>query len=110
VTTDRVEFPTRPGEPILEHLSNGQALAWGEVLELEPPALVVIAWKPNATPNPPTEIEVRFTAEGDGTRVDLEHRGWERLGEMGPQARSSYASPDGWTRVLSLFETAADPA
>ena len=30
---------------------------------------------------PPTEIEVTFTDEGGKTRVDLEHRGWERLGE-----------------------------
>ena len=25
-----------------------------------------------------TEVEVRFTPDGDGTRVDLEHRNWER--------------------------------
>jgi len=26
-----------------------------------------------------TEVEVRFEREGDGTRVSLEHRGWDRL-------------------------------
>ena len=26
-----------------------------------------------------TRLEVRFSAEGDGTRVDLEHTGWEIL-------------------------------
>jgi uncharacterized protein YndB with AHSA1/START domain len=110
VTTERVEFPTRSGEPILEHLSNGGTLPWGDVLAYEPPTRVVIAWKPNANPNPPTEVEVRFTAEGDGTRVDLAHRGWERLGELGTAAREAYSSPDGWARVLSLFEAAAEAA
>jgi peroxiredoxin Q/BCP len=110
VTTERVEFPTGPGQPIVEHFSNGNALPWGDVLAYEPPTRVVIAWKPNANPNPPTEIEVRFAADGERTRVDLEHRGWERLGEIGPTAREPYASPDGWTRVLSLFGTATDAA
>ena len=51
---------------------------------------------------------MRFTPEGDGTRVDLEHRGWERYpAELGPDTRASYASADGWERVLSTYVAAA---
>ena len=56
--------------------------------------------------NPPTELEVTFTADGDGTRVDLEHRGWERLGALAEEARSGYG--ENWNGVLALFAAAAE--
>ena len=59
---------------------------------------LIIAWKPNRSALPPTELEVIFRDEGEGTRVTLEHRGWERLGDRGPEARMGYA--DGWPRVF----------
>ncbi len=37
------------------------------------------------------QVEVRVTAEGDGTRVDLEHRGWERTGAAAGKAAQNYA-------------------
>lgn len=53
-------------------------------------------------------VEVTFTAEGDGTRVQVEHRGWERLGlERGQEARDEYAAEDGWPFVLGCYEAAA---
>ena len=51
-----------------------------------------------------TEVEVRFASEGDGARVELEHRGWERLGEEGPSVRKSYET--GWDTVLGQFRSA----
>lgn len=49
---------------------------------------------------PLTEVEVTFTAVGDGrTRVDLEHRKWELLGpELGAQERAGYEP--GWGYVF----------
>jgi len=41
------------------------------------------------------------TDEGGKTLVELEHRGWERLGEHAGEARQSYAS--GWEGVLKGF-------
>jgi len=104
-TVERVEFPAEPGRPILEHLSTGAALPWGELLVHERPHRVVIAWKPNSNANPPTEVEVTFTPEGDGTRVELEHRGWERLGDMAEEGRADYDG--GWDLVLGRFVQAA---
>jgi uncharacterized protein YndB with AHSA1/START domain len=54
----------------------------------------------------PTEIEVRFSPEGDGTRVDLEHRGFERLGGAAQEARGSYS--EGWVLVLGRYAEAAE--
>ena len=50
-----------------------------------------------------------FAADGEGTRVDLEHRGWERLGLDGDEARESYLN--GWPLTFDrLFAEAANDA
>jgi len=77
----RLEFQARAGGSILEHLSDGRTLPWGEVTAWDPPHRVVLAWSPHSLPEPPTEVEATFTAESDGTRVQLEHRGWEGLSD-----------------------------
>lgn len=78
---------------------------WGTILVWEPPSRIVISWelKPE---RPPTEIEVRFTKEGDGTRVDLEHRGFERLGDQAEGVAASYGG--GWTQVLGRYAELAN--
>jgi uncharacterized protein YndB with AHSA1/START domain len=103
---ERVEFQPFVGGLVLEHMSNGVALPWGEVLLFEPPRRFVLAWKPNANANPPTEVEVRFTDGPDGTLVELEHRGWERLGDLAKAGRESYAG--GWPTTMSRFHDAAE--
>ena len=45
---------------------------------------------------------MRFSPEGDGTRVDLEHRGWEIFAAEGEDTRDNY--DNGWTTVLGCFE------
>jgi hypothetical protein len=44
---------------------------------------------------------VRFAPSGARTRVELEHRGFERLGALGRRARRGY--PIGWAYVLGLY-------
>jgi hypothetical protein len=46
-------------------------------------------------------VEVAFLPDGDGTRVELTHTGWEALGERAEQARRSY--DQGWVPVLERF-------
>ncbi|MGZ8624018.1 MAG: SRPBCC domain-containing protein [Actinomycetota bacterium] len=104
VEVERLEFQGRVGGRVLEHLSNGEVLPWGEVLEWEPPARFTLAWHPSFSERPPTELEVRFTPQGSGTLVELEHRGWERLGEIAEEARAGYGT--GWILVLARYEGA----
>jgi hypothetical protein len=47
---------------------------------------------------------VRFTADGDGTRVDLEHRGWERAGAAAANVAPRYSG--GWDLVLARYAAA----
>jgi hypothetical protein len=60
-----------------------------------------MSWYPGHDSSQATELEVRFAADGDGTRVDLVHRGWEILAERAQEARSGYDS--GWGDVLSYY-------
>jgi uncharacterized protein YndB with AHSA1/START domain len=106
VKAERVDFQGRAGGQVLEHLSNGQVLPWGEVIVWEPPTRFVLAWRPNFSSRPPTEVEVRFTADQDGTLVELEHRGWERLGDLAEEGRASYGT--GWILTLARFRDAAE--
>lgn len=95
----------RVGGRVYERWSDGAEKPWGEVLAWEPPRRVVVAWKPNPAAVAATEVEVRFTPEGSGTTVELEHRGWERLGPGGDELREQYAT--GWPGVLAAYATAA---
>lgn len=105
VTVERVVFETRLGGRVYEVTSEGVEGLWAEVLEFEEPDRFVLAWKPNDRPEPPTEVEVRFEPDGDGTLVSLEHRGWERLGERADTAQQGYA--DGWRIPLERYVAAA---
>jgi uncharacterized protein YndB with AHSA1/START domain len=94
---DRLELEWRVGAVGAE-ISGDERGEWWDVIAYEPPERLALRWRVNPN-NPPTEVEVRFTAEGDGTRVDLEHRGWEAFADG--EARTSYDG--GWEAVLGRY-------
>ena len=105
VEPDQVEavvLEGRLGGRLYERWHDGGEADWGRVVTWEPPRRLVLSWQPNPERPAATEVEVRFVAvEPDHTRVELEHRGWERLGDLGPEARASYDS--GWPGVLDSY-------
>lgn len=108
VKVERIEFQAFAGGIVLEHMSNGETLPWGEVLTWDPPASFSLAWKPHPRPTPPTVVEVRFTARGEHTLVELEHRGWEELGEDAEELQAGYA--EGWILTLERFRAKVEEA
>jgi uncharacterized protein YndB with AHSA1/START domain len=93
---------------------DGADCVWGHVLVWEPPDRFVMAWQithewgyePDLAKA--SEVEVRFTAIGAGqTRVDLEHRYFERMGPGGDSMRNAVGSPGGWGTLLQLFAAQA---
>lgn len=90
---------------------DGTDSEWGSVLAWEPPRRFVIAWlisgnwqfEPDASKA--SEVEVRFTPEGAGrTRVDLEHRHFERMTSGGAEMRAGVgAAEGGWGKLLEAF-------
>ena len=79
----------------------GEENVWGEVTAWEPPGRVAFTWNPNLDKDGHTEVDVRFTANGSGTSVELEHRAWEALGERGADTRDRYDG--GWVFVLDRY-------
>jgi uncharacterized protein YndB with AHSA1/START domain len=89
---------------------DGNECDTGRVTEFEPPKRLVLAWQLNenwqyyADPAHASEVEVRFVAESPSrTRVELEHRGFERHGGGADAVRSGVEHPQGWTYCLELF-------
>lgn len=89
---------------------DGTDCPWGSILVWEPPVRFVMAWQidlqwqyqPDVALS--SEVEVRFTAEPGGlTRVDLEHRNFERHGAGFEAMRAGVGSQGGWGSLLGLF-------
>lgn len=108
VTAESLTVEAHAGGRVLERMSDGTEAPWGTILVWEPPARFVMSWKPSLEEGPSTEVELRFTSLDAGrTRIDLEHRGWERLGD-GEQRRSGY--DNGWGQLFELFAEVAGRA
>ena len=93
-----VEFEGRAGGVVWELTRDGQRHKWADVVVWDPPSRLVMAWKPNYRPVEPTEVELRFEQAEQGTKVELEHRGWERLGPEAAAGRAAYEA--GWPVCL----------
>ena len=109
---DRPVIEPRSGGRWYELDTDGSQCEIGKVVTWEPPARLVLTWQLNAEfkfdAHLVTEVEVQFTPEGSGTRVNLEHRHLERVGETAEALREAVDSPGGWSGLLQLYaETAA---
>lgn len=98
---ERIVFDEHEGGRVYEVSSAGEQAHWATVITWEPPERLVLAWNVLERDEVATEVEVRFLPDGDGTRVELEHRGWEALTEDAETKRTNYDR--GWDRVLGLY-------
>lgn len=80
----------------------------GRVIAFDPPDRLVLAWHLDGRwqydPDPAraSEVEVRFIAEDPThTRVELEHRGFERHGDHAQAVREGVSR--GWSFLLELY-------
>jgi uncharacterized protein YndB with AHSA1/START domain/uncharacterized damage-inducible protein DinB len=91
--------------------ADGNECQWGTVTTWDPPNRLVIAWQiaPSWQEFEPdlskaSEVDIRFTAEASGTtRVDLEHRHFERHGKDFEKIRGGVGGPGGWDGLLQMF-------
>ncbi|HEY1632701.1 MAG TPA: SRPBCC family protein [Rhizomicrobium sp.] len=81
---------------------NGFVRVW------QPPQRVVLTWRLNAQfqldDDVDSEIDIRFVPDGDGTRVELEHRVTAIDAET---IAAAVASPGGWPDILRIYADAA---
>ncbi|MCI4063630.1 SRPBCC family protein [Micromonospora sp. R77] len=81
---------------------------WGRVLTWDPPRRLVFTWQigPDRVPVPDparaSEVEVLFHPEGpDSTRVEVEHRHFDRHGEAAEGYREALTA--GWQELLCRY-------
>jgi uncharacterized protein YndB with AHSA1/START domain len=92
---------------------DGSTAQTGYVIEWQPPERIVLAWQLGADwqfdPALVTEVEVRFITESaQSTRVELEHRLLERMGDRSAQVRTMIDAPGGWGALLEAFKKSAE--
>jgi uncharacterized protein YndB with AHSA1/START domain len=93
------------GGRVFERSSAGGEGVWGTIVAWDPPRSFVMTWHPGRGEETAQELEVRFEPVEAGTRVELLHTGWERLGADAPARMESYAG--GWGTVLDIYAEAA---
>ena len=99
----------RPGGRIFERTPGGIEHDWGEVTIWEPPNRLGYLWHLRRDRADATEVEIRFVPSGAAaTRVEIEHRNWERLGADGETWRDR--NRDGWETLLPHYVAAATNA
>jgi uncharacterized protein YndB with AHSA1/START domain len=103
--TSRVIMEPREGGRLYERTKEGEEVDWGRIVQWEPPGRIVYEWFLGSDPNRPTTIEVRFSAQEDGTtKVTVEHGRWEHApAELAEEHRACVAAPDGWSGILEGY-------
>jgi uncharacterized protein YndB with AHSA1/START domain len=91
----------RVGGAIFEESTAGERGLWGRILHWDPPHRVEFTWFPGRAEDTAQTVELRFTAVDSGTRLDLEHRGWQHFGAEAAAIREQYDG--GWGYVLGTF-------
>jgi len=104
--SDTVVMEGREGGRLFERGTSGEEQVWGIVQSWEPPQRVGYTWHPGRGEDTAQEVEVTFTPEGDGTRVEVRHWGWEKLGDRLDETIASYN--EGWNLVLGRYAEAAN--
>jgi uncharacterized protein YndB with AHSA1/START domain len=108
VDLDTAVVEPRAGGLWFERDRAGRETAWGEIRAWEPPSRLVLSFavSPDRAPEPEaraSEVEIRFVPEDGRTRLELEHRDFERHGDGAARLRDGLASPQGWPLILADF-------
>ena len=101
-SVSEIVFEPCVGGEVYEVAESGERGHWATVLEWDPPSRLVLAWNILERAGDVTEVEVRFLPDEAGTRVELEHRGWEHVELDAPAKRDNYDT--GWSFVLERYE------
>ena len=91
----------RVGGRFYQVYADGTDYEIGRVTAYQPPTVVAFTWRAPSW-DVPTQVEVRFVPDGTGTRVELEHSGWERS-EKAREFRKNYEG--GWDTMLGHYQS-----
>lgn len=88
----------KSGGRFYEKAPDGREYTIGEVIAYEPGAHLAFTWNHENNAGT-TEVDVRFIAEGNGTRIELTHGGFEKLTD--DKMAAGYNA--GWDQVLAAY-------
>jgi Activator of Hsp90 ATPase homolog 1-like protein len=95
------------GGRIYERTSSGMVHEWGKVTGWNPPRMLGYTWHLGADPGVLTDVVIRFDPAPDGgTRVEIDHGGWDRFEIDGSRRRD--ANRNGWDGIVPRFVGAAE--
>lgn len=97
-----VHVDGREGGLVIERDADGKTYPWGTVTRWDPPRAFAMTWHPGLPEEQSTAVAVSFAAHEAGTRVTVEHSGWEARDEA---TRAQYVP--GWDHVLGLYAASA---
>lgn len=107
-----LSFEPGPQGRLVETREGGKVFEIGKVAAWEPGERLVFGWRTYGfAPDQMTEVEVRFEAVGEETRVTVEHRGWdtipaENLARHGfPEGVFLRREGEWWQELLASFRT-----
>lgn len=76
----RLAFEPGEGGRLTETLASGKVFEIGRITAWEPPHRLEFTWRQASfPPDLHTEVELRFEAFGEETRVSVEHRGYHQV-------------------------------
>jgi len=108
---DLIAIEPRAGGRCFERGPHGFEVDWGRVVSYEPSSRLAFTWQisPRREPVPDparsSEVEVSFTEDGEGTRVELVHDHFGRHGEGAADYREAMASGQGWAYLLGCYRS-----
>ena len=105
-SSDTVILEGHEGGRLFERTPAGDEHVWGVIATWDPPNRVGYSWHPGRGEESAQAVEVTFTPVGDGTRVDVRHWGWEKLGDRLEEIVADYT--EGWDKVLGHYMEAAN--
>lgn len=104
-----VAIEPRVGGRVFERERDGTERLWGTVTAWDEPTRLAFTWHVGRAAETAQTVEVTFAPSAFGTRVRLEHFGWEHFGAGADKARDEYDR--GWEEVfVRRFAAHADPA
>lgn len=85
VSDAALRFEPGPGGRLLAVDASGAEFETGAILAWEPGKRLAFEWRArNFAPGQVTEIEIHFEPHPQGTRLTLEHRGWQAIPDDAP--------------------------
>ena len=97
-----VQMESFVGGRFFERASDGREFEWGTVLVWEPPHRLSHTWYMGTGAERPTRVDISFTLlDETTTRIDIEHRGPELIGERWKVVSKIF--PGAWDAVLHDF-------